>query len=77
MSKFKIEAAPERCTGCLRCQLVCSEIYTKRFNPPMARIKVDISGVNCSISFTKGCNGCGICVDHCLYDALKKIPREN
>ncbi|MCD6569757.1 MAG: hypothetical protein J7L53_03545 [Deltaproteobacteria bacterium] len=76
MNKFKIEATPERCTGCLICQLVCSEIYTKRFNPSMARIKVDILGVDCLISFTEECNECGVCVDHCLYGALKKIPRE-
>ena len=77
MSKFSIEVAPEKCTGCLRCQLVCSEKYTKAFNPSAARIQVVMHGADCDISFTSECTGCGICVQHCFYDALVKKRMEN
>ncbi|MCJ7686484.1 MAG: hypothetical protein MUO68_19560 [Desulfobacteraceae bacterium] len=32
MGKYKIEAHERRCTCCLRCQLACSDLYTKVFN---------------------------------------------
>jgi len=76
MKRFKIEVKPELCTGCLRCELACSEVYTGLFNPSAARIKVVVSDTECSISFTEDCTYCGICVDHCFYDALKKIPEQ-
>ena len=76
MGKFEIRVATERCTGCLLCQLACSELYTRAFNPSAARIRVDVSGVDCSIRFTEKCNDCGVCVDYCFYGALEKTQRE-
>jgi ferredoxin len=76
MGKYQIHVATENCTGCLRCQLSCSELYTKTFNPSQAMIVVDISGADCSIRFTDECNECGVCVDQCFYDALQKTKRE-
>lgn len=75
MSRFKIEVYPENCAGCLRCQLACSYIYTKAFNPAWARIKVDLSTAEYTVSFTEECNDCGQCVDHCFYGALAKVIR--
>jgi Fe-S-cluster-containing hydrogenase component 2 len=72
LSKLLIEVIPEHCTGCLRCQLACSEKYTKTFNPSAARIQVVFKGPDCGISFTPECTRCGICVDQCFYDALVK-----
>lgn len=72
VEKFQIETMPEKCTGCLRCQLACSEQYTKTFNPSAARIQVVLLGADCFISFKDDCNACGICVEHCFYDALIK-----
>ena len=77
MGKFQITANPQNCTGCLRCQLACSEQHTKAFNPSAARIQVNVSGVDCIIHFTNECNECAICVDNCFYDALQKKPKEN
>ena len=74
MAKYEIIVSPERCTGCLLCQLACSYLYTRSFNPSAGRIMVDVSGVDCRICFTDECNGCGVCVDHCLYNALQKRP---
>ncbi len=76
MGKFQITTNPENCTGCLRCQLACSEHNTKRFNPSAARIQVIISDAECTITFAEDCTGCGVCADNCLYDALQKIAKE-
>ena len=77
MGKYEIQTSKAKCTGCLRCQLACSELYTKVFNPSQARIRVVISGADCSIRFEEDCNDCGICVDHCFFDALRKTKRES
>ncbi len=65
-----------KCSGCLRCALACSEIFTKTFNPALSRIIVKVSGVECKIEFTDACNDCGICIDHCFYGALIKADKE-
>ncbi|MBW1710573.1 MAG: 4Fe-4S binding protein [Deltaproteobacteria bacterium] len=72
MGKYTIQVYTERCTGCLRCELACSDLYTKTFNPSKARIQVTATGLDCMIRFTGECNYCGVCVDHCFYDALQK-----
>jgi len=76
MSKYKMAAVTENCTGCLRCQLACSDVFTKRFNPSAAFLRVELRGPDCSIIFTEDCNECGVCADHCFYGALQKIPKE-
>ena len=76
MGKYKIQVATENCTGCLRCQLACSELYTRDFNPHMACIQVVLSGTECIITFTEKCRECGVCADTCFYDALRKEEKE-
>jgi len=76
MGKYNIQTATEKCTGCMRCQLACSELYTKSFNPTAARIQVVMSGVDCSISFADDCKECGVCADNCFYGALQKTSVE-
>jgi ferredoxin len=76
VDKFEIEINVKKCAGCLRCQLACSELFTRKFNPSAAHILVIVSGVDCSIEFTDECNDCGVCADHCFYGALNKNPRE-
>jgi Fe-S-cluster-containing hydrogenase component 2 len=73
--KFDIRAITENCTGCMRCQLACSELHTRKFNLHGARIKVNLSGTECTIEFGEDCTGCGVCADNCLYDALLKTRR--
>lgn len=77
MAKYEIQANTENCSGCLRCQLGCSDVYAEVFNPLAAHIRVNVSGADCSISFTEDCTECGVCVDHCFYGALHKRPKEN
>ena len=72
LSKFQIKAAAENCSGCLRCQLACSERYTGSFNPLLSRVRVTLLGEQCAIEFGEDCDGCGACADQCYYDALRK-----
>ncbi|MCP4665773.1 MAG: hypothetical protein GY849_05355 [Deltaproteobacteria bacterium] len=76
MRAFNMQVATERCTGCLRCELACSDLFTKAFNPSEARIRVVVSGADCSIGFTEECNACGVCADHCFFGALEKTKKE-
>jgi Fe-S-cluster-containing dehydrogenase component len=76
MTKYQLSIFPEKCAGCLRCQLACSEVYTRAFNPSAARIRVEVSEADYTIAFSEDCNRCGICADHCFYQALEKKPLE-
>jgi NAD-dependent dihydropyrimidine dehydrogenase PreA subunit len=75
-SKFTIRAAPEMCTGCLRCRLACSERHTGAFNPLNSMILVDGTGVYSRTEFSSSCDQCGICVTQCLYGALERVEKE-
>jgi len=75
MGKYEILVDEMRCTGCLRCQLACSDLYIKAFNPGRARIRVVMSGVDCRIEFTDDCTECGVCADHCFFGTLQKTER--
>lgn len=77
MAKYELHATAEKCTGCLRCQLACSDTYTLAFNPSAARLRVEMSGADCQIRFTEECVECGICADQCFYGALTKTERED
>lgn len=79
MKKFDININPDKCTGCLRCQLACSYLHTGVFNPPAARILISTADSDRSISsitFTGECTGCGVCAEECLFGALEKRARE-
>lgn len=77
MGKYIVQTAVENCTGCLRCQLACSDAYAKAFNPSAAYIRVDVSGAYARIEFTEDCNECGICADSCFFEALSKTRKED
>jgi Fe-S-cluster-containing hydrogenase component 2 len=76
MPKYDILTAPEHCSFCRRCQLACSQAYRREFNPTLAEIRIEVTGVDCAITFSDECRQCGICVDACLYGALGKTARE-
>ena len=68
-----IQIYPEKCTGCLICELLCSLRFEKTFNPVRAAIKVRrlVEEANeYDVSFTDKCDNCGICARYCLYGAL-------
>ena len=76
MGKYYVQAAPENCSGCLKCELACSDAYQKAFNPWAACIKVTMYGKDCTIEFTDDCNQCGICADNCFFECLTKTEKE-
>jgi len=75
MAKYQINVAAEKCAGCLRCQLACSDAYTKSFNLSASRIKVVMSGVDCAVHFAEDCVQCGKCADQCFFGALSKTRK--
>ncbi len=77
MGTYHITIATEKCSGCLRCQLSCSEANTRTFKPFAANIRVEMMDELCVIRFTENCTACGICADNCFYGALTKTAEEN
>lgn len=70
----KIKIYPEKCSGCLSCQLACSFTYEKSFNPLKARIVINWPGdIERKISFTEDCIKCGICADYCNYGTIQVV----
>lgn len=76
METCSIHVFEANCTFCRRCQLGCSNAYTREFNQNTANIRIEVSGLTCSITFSDDCRKCGICVDHCFYGALQKVAKE-
>jgi len=77
MINEKIRINIEKCVGCRICQLTCSFLYDKSFNPNKARIKIsEIYGLTPNIEFTDDCIQCGECANNCLYGALELIEEE-
>jgi Fe-S-cluster-containing dehydrogenase component len=75
LAKYWIETLEERCTGCLRCALACSDLYSGSFNPALSRIRIAISADDWAIELSETCNECAACVDHCFYGALRRAPK--
>jgi len=70
----KIKIYPEKCSGCLSCQLACSFTHTKSFNLARSRIIINFIGdIERKISFTEDCIRCGTCVRYCNYGALEAV----
>ena len=69
--------AAERCVGCRLCQLICSYIRFKVFNPSRALIRVspDERRGTFAVAFLPECTGCGACTKYCPNQALiKAVP---
>jgi anaerobic carbon-monoxide dehydrogenase iron sulfur subunit len=78
MSNKKINITAENCVGCRICQLTCSFLYTKTFNPSKARINIsEVYGLVPIIEFSDDCVYCGECANNCLYGALELIEGGN
>ncbi len=76
MTQFEIRFIQERCTGCLRCGLACSDLYAGSFCPGRSHIQVEEGEASFSVRFSEACNRCGACADSCFYEALCKVPLE-
>ena len=70
-----ISVKPDRCHGCLTCQLRCSLRTTGKFNPSKAHIRVTRieGGYGYRHTFADECDGCEgeyLCVQWCPYGTL-------
>ena len=72
--KARVVAEAEKCHGCQICQLICSFVHEKAFNPTKAAIHVErLAGeTEFGVTLTPQCNNCGVCVQYCLYGALSR-----
>jgi len=61
----------EKCTGCLNCQLICSFVFEKTFNPEAAHIVIAGGPGNRNIYFSDECTECNLCALHCVYGTLQ------
>jgi ferredoxin len=64
---------PEKCTGCLICELRCSLRFEKEFIPSAAAIRVRrLVGADreFDVTLTELCDNCGLCARYCPYEAL-------
>lgn len=71
----EILITPERCAGCLMCQMRCSYRFTKTFNPSQSRVEVlrrPEGKREFTVELREGCDRCGICATHCTYGALTR-----
>ena len=68
---FIIKIISTNCTGCRICQLWCSYSHFKVFSLEKGFIEISNPyNLQPQISFKEGCDNCGQCAHHCLYNAL-------
>lgn len=61
---------PNRCVGCMRCELYCSFKFYQTHNPARARIHVIRSEPYIDTPIV--CWHCGLCIDSCPQDAISR-----
>ena len=70
-----IRVFPDKCTGCLICELRCALRFERSILLSASAIKVRRTGDDTyNITFTGNCDRCGICANNCMYGAL--VPEE-
>lgn len=67
-----IIAIPERCVGCKLCQLICSFVKLRIFNPSRALLNINVDEKRglFEIKFFPECDSCGACIEYCPSEAL-------
>ena len=77
--KRPVKAKWDRCNGCQLCQLICSFVHEKVFNPTKAAIRIERLGgkTEFGITFTPECDHCGTCADYCFYGALTHALKDS
>ncbi len=64
------------CTGCQLCQLACSAVHEKAFNPEKARLKIIHEYTDEGIHIaSKHCNFCKKCEEACPVGAISNNGR--
>jgi ferredoxin len=69
---FEIE--PDLCTGCGLCMLSCTHVKKREFSFAGAYIKIERDATLESFvpEFTEDCDSCGVCINYCGYEAIRK-----
>lgn len=69
-----IYCSPDLCTGCRACELVCSAVHEKVFNPRRSRIRVVREEPAIDIAFT--CHQCtdAPCAAACPTGSIERLP---
>jgi carbon-monoxide dehydrogenase iron sulfur subunit len=67
-----VAAISERCVGCKLCQLICSYVMFRVFNPSRSHltIRADEKRGLFDIMVLPECTGCGACIKYCPSEAL-------
>jgi ferredoxin len=70
----------ERCVNCLYCQLACSFVKVHRYEPASAFVRVERDLTTpfperYRIRFTEECDGCGVCLDYCYFNAIRNLKK--
>lgn len=68
----------DKCTGCRICELVCSMVKEKEFNPRKSLIKV-LRNKEVDANFvvlSNKCDYCGDCIEWCTPEALSFVNME-
>lgn len=70
--RYQMSALPQRCTGCLLCQLACTQVKTATYGLSQALVAVTRIGFEerYDVRFGPDCDACGFCVNYCAYDAI-------
>ncbi len=74
-TRYKMGAQPERCTGCLLCQLACTQVKTSAYGLSQALLEITRIGFDerYDVRFGPRCDACGFCVNYCAYDAIARV----
>ena len=69
---------PDRCTGCRKCELVCSVFHTGTSDPSRSRVKV-IKWENIGLYLPVTCQNCDepFCTEVCPAKACHRDPESN
>jgi Fe-S-cluster-containing hydrogenase component 2 len=69
-----VYCSPDLCTGCRACELVCSAVHEKVFNPRRSRIRVVREEPAIDVAFT--CHQCtnAPCIAACPTGAIIELP---
>lgn len=64
---------PQKCTGCLSCQLACSFQRLQLYNPERAAIRVKIRGLNAPLlTYCRHCVN-PPCIEACKFEAMEMV----
>lgn len=76
-TRYTMATQPQRCTGCVLCQLACTHIKTSAYGLSQALIEVTRIGFEerYDVRFKPECDSCGFCANYCAYDAIERVRR--